>query len=140
MATSNEILVQHPESHARILGQLAGCVDACLECAQACTSCADACLATGEASALASCIRANLDCADIAGVTARLLSRQTETDWYLAISVLDTCIHACEICAEECDAHGERYAHCRTCAQACKESADACRRLMGELPQPTDVF
>jgi hypothetical protein len=140
MSRTDEILTQHPRSPAKALTQLVECIDTCLEAAQAATSCADACLSADDVAGLASCIRSCLDCADIAEVTARFLSRQTEIDWYLAISVLDTCIHACEICSEECAAQESRYAHCHICAEACQLCAEACRRLMGELPQPSDVF
>jgi hypothetical protein len=140
MGRTNDMLATHPKSPAKALTQLVECIDACLEAAQATTSCADACLSSDDVASLASCLRACLDCADIADMTARFLSRQTEIDWYLAISVLDTCIHACEICSDECTAQADRYAHCRVCAEACQRCADSCRRLMGELPQPSDIF
>ncbi|MEO7522912.1 MAG: four-helix bundle copper-binding protein, partial [Ferruginibacter sp.] len=35
------------------------------------------------------------------------------------------CIELCEACAEECGGH--EHDHCKACAKACAECAEACR-------------
>ena len=139
MVNVAHMLVTHPSRPSTAFQELVDCIQACIECGQTCTACADACLGQKEVEHLVSCIRANLDCADISATLARYLTRQTHIDWYLAISLLDSCTHACEVCADECAAHAEMHEHCRICEDACRRCADACRRLMGALPDPTDV-
>ena len=140
MAHAAVMLSTHPAKPDVAPGELARAIEACVDCAQTCTSCADACLGEEHVAALISCIRTNLDCADICETTARFLSRQTAIDWQLAISMLDTCIHACEICAEECEVHADMHEHCRICAEACIQCMDACRALMTAIPEPTDIY
>jgi hypothetical protein len=105
------------------------------ECAQTCTSCADACL--GEEhhlSELVTCVRLNLDCADICEATARVLTRQTAFQPATARAMLEACIAACAACAEECERHAEMgMEHCRICAEACRRCEGACREALGRL-------
>ena len=135
-----EMMTTHPAKPEVALAELAQCIEACFDCAQTCIACADACIGEQDVASLAFCIRANLDCADMCETTARFLSRLTAIDWQLAISIIDTCAHACEVCADECEVHAEMHAHCRVCAQACNDCIEACRRLMGAIPEPTDIF
>jgi hypothetical protein len=104
------------------------------ECALTCTSCADACLGESDVQDLVRCIRLNLDCADVCDATARILVRQTETDWRLVRSQLETCAEACRTCGEECRRHAVHHEHCRVCAEACQRCAEACDRLLAALP------
>jgi hypothetical protein len=140
MAHAAAMIASHPIKMEVAREELTRCIEACLDCAQTCTACADACLGEDHVGALIACIRANLDCADICETTARFLSRQTALDWQLAISIIDTCAHACEICAEECEVHANMHEHCRVCAEACNQCLDACRALMAAIPEPTDIF
>lgn len=49
--------------------KLVDCIEACFECGQTCTACADACLAEDMVAELRTCIRLNLDCADLCVTT-----------------------------------------------------------------------
>ena len=109
---------------------LARCIQECDQCAQTCTACADACLAEERVEELLSCIRLDLDCADVCDITGRLLSRITGSRPDIAIAQLQTCAVACDACATECEQHAREHEHCRLCAEACRSCERACRQLL----------
>jgi hypothetical protein len=107
----------------------AECVEACLVCESTCNACALACLAEHQVEALRRCIRRNLDCADIAGVMGRVLSRALEADDGVEQEQLAACARACAACAAECEQHARMHHHCRICADACRRCEEQCHRL-----------
>src|SRR4051794_15155027 len=111
--------------------KLEECIDACFECAKACTACADACLSEEMVADLRSCIRTDLDCADVCETTGRVLSRHTGYDANLTRAVLEACAVACKTCGDECALHE----HCRVCAEACRRS----RRPAGSCSRRCDL-
>lgn len=113
--------------------KLAACIAACFECAQTCTACADACLAEDMVPDLTSCIRKNLDCAEICATTGAVLSRQTGTTIDVTRAILEACRTACKACGEECEQHEGRHEHCRVCAEACRRCEQACADLLASL-------
>jgi hypothetical protein len=108
-------------------------IQAAAECTFTCTTCADACLEENDPAGLRSCIRLNLDCAEICAVTARLIARPGAQDQNLLRTQLEACATACRACADECAEHADRMEHCRICAEACRQCADACDRMKGAL-------
>jgi hypothetical protein len=126
-------LQTHRENAATDLALLGSCIQALFDCVQACTVCADACLAEDDVDLLRVCIRLDLDCADVCLATGRLLSRQHEPDWQLLRGALELAAKATDACANECNRHAQRHAHCRLCAQACATAQEACNRLLIEL-------
>ena len=135
MANVQEMLRTHP-SRPFVGGDvLADCIAACYDCAQTCASCADACLAEESVAALRRCIRLNLDCQDACEATGRTLSRQFEPNLDLIHRQLELCRLACEACADECNRHRDRHAHCAVCADACGRCEEACAKLLGAMPQ-----
>jgi hypothetical protein len=112
---------------------LARCIEECMTCAQACTACADACLSLDKVTELAKCIRTNMDCADICGVTGRMLSRHTGYDANLTRSQLQACVTACRACADECERHAGKHEHCRICAEVCRRCVEACDELLASM-------
>jgi hypothetical protein len=115
---------------------LARCIEACSDCAQACTQCADDCLSEHQPQDLVKCIRLNLDCADVCGTTARMISRQTEYDANVARAMLEACIAACRSCGDECERHGRHgMEHCTVCAEQCRRCEDACRSLLDAMKE-----
>lgn len=98
-------------------------------CALFCTSCADACLA--EDMDMRQTIRMSLDCADICTATSRIATRLTAYDATMRHKMLELCIEACTLCAEECDRHD--HEHCKLCATMCRECADDCRKALASL-------
>ncbi len=108
------------------------CITACYACAEACNACADACLGEKEVARQVTCIRLDLDCADVCLATARVISRLTRTDKILAGALLRACATACGECAKECEPHAPHMEHCRICAEACRRCEKACRDLLAE--------
>jgi hypothetical protein len=82
---------------------------------------------------LRTCIRRNLDCADLCAATARVLSRQTAPDGPTLHALLAACATACQACGEECAGHADMHEHCRVCADACRRCEQTCRDLLAAL-------
>ncbi len=140
--TVAEMIRTHPD-RALDADALVACIEAAHDCSAACTACADACLAEDDVAAMRTCIRRDLDCADIAATTASVLSRQVAMDLGLVRVVLEACTVAAKRCAAECEEHAEMHDHCRACAQACRRLEAASRSLLESLrdhdvPQPSD--
>ena len=134
MTRIEQMYKTHPTQSEMDSGMMADCLESCMECLETCNSCADACLGEKNVDMLKRCIRLNLDCADLCEVSARILSRQTETDWRLVRSVTDTMAMACRLCAEECEKHAKMHDHCRVCAEACRRCEQSCHKMMGAIP------
>ena len=128
-----KMIQTHPNKPVVQADQLAACIEACFDCAQACSSCADACIAEANVTALRRCIRLNADCADICIATGQILSRQQNADARLVRSQLETCLLACQVCAEECERHAQHHEHCRVCADACRVCMQACQAVLGAV-------
>ena len=133
MTKAREMLETSPGSFNLDAGLLAGTIEALSECANTVTQCADACLSEENVADLAKCIRLNLDCADICLAGGRVLSRQTEYDANVTRTVIEACAAVCKGCGDECENHSEHMAHCRTCAESCRRSEQACRELLSAI-------
>ena len=130
----NAVLDAHPDPAGSNGDAARACIDACHECAAACTACADACLHESPVEPLTGCIRFNVDCADVCGVTARLLARAGHADAATLRLQLRACEQACRSCADECETHAAHgMEHCRACAIACGECARACEHMTAAL-------
>ena len=140
--TVAEMITSHPD-RALDANALVACIEAAQNADTACTACSDACLAEDDVAAMRTCIRRDLDCADIAATTASVLSRQVAMDLGLVRVVLEACAVASKRCAVECELHAEHHDHCRVCAQACETLYAASRSLLETLrdegvPQPDE--
>jgi hypothetical protein len=125
------ILAQHPRSgHDDDL--VSEALTSLAECALVCAVCADAC-GNEHDDDLGTCIRLDVDCATICWSTAELLTRRPIVEPGIIMRALNTCAEMCRRCAAECAGHGERHAHCATCAEACEHCADACEQLSDRL-------
>ena len=134
MTVASQMLDTHPAALGGMDRQaLVACIEACVECAQACTACADACLSEEMVAQLTTCIRTNLDCADVCDTTGRVLSRHTGYDADLTRAVLEACAAACRACGDECAGHAEMHEHCRVCAESCRRCEQACTDLLAAL-------
>lgn len=98
-----------------------GLLKALGNCAAACHYCATACLDEQDVQMLTSCIKLDLDCADICQVTAAFVARVSPH----APHLLKECAEICEACSKECEKHAHME-HCRLCAEACRQCAEAC--------------
>ena len=112
-------------------GLFVRCIEACYDCAESCTQCADDCLGEESVQELTSCIRLNLDCADICAATGRVVSRQTSVDANVTSAIVQACIAACRSCGDECERHpAHGMEHSRVCAEECRRCEQACQELL----------
>lgn len=98
-----------------------------INCALACEACATACLAEKDVMMMTRCIELDRDCADTCFQAARLLMRDSE----FVSQFLTATEEICQLCAEECKKH--EHEHCKICADACEQCAEACRSNHGKL-------
>jgi hypothetical protein len=131
--TTMPMLETYPKSINLDRAGLARAIDTLIACGQACTACADACLSEDMVAELTTCIRTDLDCADICAATARVLSRHTGYDATISRTLLTACAAACKSCGDECARHAEMHEHCRICAEACRACEQACRDLLASM-------
>jgi hypothetical protein len=126
------MLASHPDPAGSNGEEARRCIEACAECAQTCTVCADACLAEDDVQKLVTCIRLNMDCADVCHVTGTLMTRPSHRDAPALRAQLQACIEICRACADECASH-HHMEHCRLCAEACRACAEACEAMAAAL-------
>lgn len=128
-----ELFRHHPDPASDAGAEAFALVKAAAECTATCTACADACLSESDPATQRTCIRLNLDCADVTATTGRLIARPGEQDQQVLRAQLDACAAACRACADECDRHASKMEHCRICAESCRACADACDRMKAAL-------
>ena len=129
-----EMIATHPHPEGSLNDALIRCIEECYDCAQVCTACADACLGEDDVGELSRCIRLDLDCADICAVTGQVASRRTDANQRLIKQLIETCMAACRLCADECEMHAEHHEHCRICAEECRRCEEACAVALSALP------
>ncbi len=133
MGQARQMLDTHPWPGDVDRDLLVQCIEECFSCSQTCTSCADACLSEDRVGHLRTCIRLNLDCADICATTGAVLTRQTGYDASTSKTQLQACRQACATCGDECARHAEMHEHCRVCAEACRRCETACEELLAAM-------
>lgn len=132
---ARQMLNAYPREFNVDRGLLVRCIEACHDCAESCTQCADDCLGEEGVEELTTCIRLNLDCADVCAATGRVVSRQTGSDANVTSAVLLACIASCRSCGEECERHAQHMEHCKVCAEECRRCEQACQELLAAIPQ-----
>ena len=130
MSDTREMLEASPTATPLGADQVADAIDACLACLQACTSCADEDLAEDEVEDMRLCIALDQNCADVCGVTARLLSRPAHWNPFVIHRVLQACVQDCADCAEECARHAAHHRHCAICERVFRACVQACNTLL----------
>ena len=131
--TFQQVFEVHPQPIGLDRAVLLRCVGECLDCAASCTSCADADLAEDDVREMARCVRLCLDCADTCAATGRIVTRQTAPDLRIIRAMVEACVVACAVCAEECDRFAAHHEHCRLCAEACRRCKNACDDLLATI-------
>jgi hypothetical protein len=127
---TSEMIATHPDVRGNVNQALIAAIDEALACGQTCASCADACLAEKTVAELRQCIRLNLDCSDVCAATATLATRRTGSNEEVIRKMLEACVTACRVCAEECRRHASHHEHCRLCAESCRRCQEACERAL----------
>lgn len=100
------------------------CATLCAECERICLETVTHCLEKGGRHAQMDHIRTMLDCADICGVSARYLSRNSPHH----VQTCAVCSELCIACAEQCERMGDDEVM-RECAEVCRRCADSCQRM-----------
>lgn len=124
-----EMIKEHPQVGADYNEQLGDAIRHAMYCAAICNSCADACNA--EPMDMSECIRKCSDCADICDAFVKVASRRTAGNVTVIKSLLEACIIACKVCAEECAKHDNP--HCQRCAKMCRECFEDCVKAREEM-------
>jgi hypothetical protein len=107
----------------------AACARACVICALECAACERHCLtlvAGGDKKHLTPLVLCQ-DCADLCGLTAKVVVRRGPS-WAL---MADACAKLCKACAEQCGKFD--HEQMKRCAKACEDCEKACRAV---LPAP----
>jgi hypothetical protein len=131
---ARRMLEAYPREFSVDQGLLVRCIEGCSDCAESCTQCADDCLGEESVQDLTTCIRLNLDCADICAATGRVVGRRTGYDPAVTSAVLRACIEACGKCAGECETHAAHgMEHCKVCAAECRRCEQACQELLAAI-------
>ncbi|MFI5859653.1 hypothetical protein [Streptomyces parvulus] len=112
---------------------LARATTALADCERASSACAAGMLADKDADALREAITQNLDCADVAATTARLLVRGDDAQRPLVTAQLGACLIACRDAHELCGRHAGHREHCHICSETAQEAAEACETLLTAL-------
>ena len=133
MTTTLAMLKSAPQQLTVDAQLVADAIDAANDCAVVCSACASACLSEDHPAEMATCVRDDLDCADLCGVVVRHLARLNASDKQLTLSILGACIEACVQCAGSCAAHADHHEHCKLCEQACRRCEAACQALVDAL-------
>lgn len=128
-----QILKFHPQPEGIDGREIAELIAMLSECAYSCRACADACLAEPMVKDLRSCISTDMACAQVCDTVGALLTRRTAPDTGLLKKAVEMCVTACGACAEDCEAHAEKHAHCKHCGKICRECEKACLRLAAAL-------
>lgn len=98
-------------------------IEACLQCLHWCSACVDDGL-TNNPSMMSASVRLCHECAPVCGVSAALLSGNSQ----FAHQLCGVCADICEACAAECGKH-KHSEIMRRCAEACTRCAMACREV-----------
>ena len=122
----SKMIASHPDVAGDVNEAQALAVRHAMFCAALCNSCADACSA--EEMDMRQCIRTCMDCADVCDATFKVAIRRSGANGLLVQEMLQVCVTACDICAEECARHDND--HCRRCAEMCRETARDCRAAL----------
>ncbi|MCB1248606.1 MAG: hypothetical protein R2699_02345 [Acidimicrobiales bacterium] len=133
MTATEPMLDSHPTDATIDPRVIAAAIDALADCAVICEQCADACMDEAEADQLRACIRLDLACADICHATAGVVARYAGIDPDLTRSLVDACVIACRLCAEECAMHAGTMRHCAICSEQTRRCAAACLDLLDAM-------
>ena len=103
-------------------------IEDCLQCLHWCSACIDAGL-TNDPLAMAGSIRLCGECAPVCGLTARLLSSNSQ----FAHKLCAFCADVCDACAAECEKHTHMETM-RKSAEASRHCAKSCREVAQSGP------
>ena len=77
---------------------------------------------------MSECIRKCSDASDICQAVSRVAARRTHGNTAVIKSLLEACVLACKVCAEECAKHDN--SHCKRCERMCRECMEDCVKAL----------
>lgn len=91
------------------------CIDECNRCMQVCEECFDSCLKEADVKGRAKCLSLLRDCSQICAIVSQFMAGNSQFSKQLC----GVCADIYDACAAECDMFKD--AHCRKCADECRE-------------------
>ena len=101
------------------------CIQNCFDCHRSCTETASHCLQMGGKHASADHIRTLLDCAQMCGVSADFMLRQSPVH----PQVCGVCAETCRQCAESCSRLADGDSAMTNCAAVCQRCEQSCESM-----------
>lgn len=132
MNVATQILEARPDQRSVDHATLSLAIDSLMDVVVVATTCADACLVLPDADSRVGCIQACNDAADVAGTTARVLSRTGPTvEGTRALVEATTKIlsETSAVCAE----HGADHKHARICSDVTARAEQAMAALQAAV-------
>lgn len=126
-----EMMSAHPRPGSGDREARVRMIEAATDAGQASLACADACLGEADPGALAGCIAACLDAAELLRCLAVVASRQSASDLTPLKHLAMAAKAAAETCASRCESHDLR--HCALCAKACRSAGTAIEGFLKSL-------
>ena len=105
------------------------CIEACSACEQACTMCADSMMGPDMARCASMCATT----ADMASTMMRAMLRPNGMHMESMMAMHMANMTMANACAEECMKHADMSEDARMCAEACRQSAMACQKMMDAM-------
>ncbi|RJY08194.1 four-helix bundle copper-binding protein [Aurantiacibacter aquimixticola] len=121
-----EMIQDHPSVGSDYNDELGEAVKHAMYAAAICNSCVDACNA--EQGDMSECIRKCSDASDICQAVSTVAARRTHGNTVVIKSLLEACIIACKVCAEESAKHDNP--HCNRCERMCREVVEDCTKAL----------
>lgn len=105
-------------------------IDRCESCREVCLQAVAHCLQRGGSHAAPNHITTLLDCADMCGISANFMLR----DSALHLRTCEACAIVCDVCAKSCETFPDDEVM-RRCGEECRRCADSCRAMVRSTVQ-----
>ncbi len=107
------------------------CIEACSACEQACTMCASTMTGDG----MSMCTNMCMNTADTCNTMMRMMMRPAGMHPDSMMAMMQATITMCTACADECMRHADMNTDCAMCAEACRQCAMTCQKMMDAMPK-----
>lgn len=105
------------------------CIEACSASEQAATMCAST--VTGDGMSM--CMNMCMNTADMTNTMMRMMMRPAGMHRESMMAMLQATMTQCTACADECMTMKDMHPDCAMCAEACRQTAMACQKMMDSM-------
>jgi hypothetical protein len=133
MSSLLDVLPPMPIGGAISRADFAQAAKACISADLACGAWAAIVARATRPERLRACLALTLDCIEISTTTAKLLTRNLESDPEVLEAQLEACARACATCGAECERQAAESPLARSCAMACHHCEQECDRAAQKL-------